>query len=626
MSSTTTSTTSSSNDDSLVGTKKKTIFPLTKLQHAASTLALCIVAFTHSYLLISVFPYSGFMAIELIDSATVESAGSYAGLIASSFMVGRSISAVGWGKYADRYGRKSSILVSLVLSAIFTILFGLARSFPLALFWRFMLGLSNGLITAAKTAVSELANGDKDLEANSMNIVMMMWGGAFLIAPAISGAVAEPVRLYGETISWLSPDSHTYFDWLRSFLTERPFFLPNLIGAGFCVLGGLFTHWFVVETLPQHILQPFRRIPEDITHSLQSLYRTVFPSKRSSRGTGVDERTPIVSPHKKYIQYDEEKSEGKPDLHFELSEDVLKFLEEDAEDAIRESRLYCDETVNAVLTTKARRSIVSNITRRSSLKALQHRRVSRLSDLSFAMVSQGPESKTENPSIGTFWKRKDIRRHITLYSIVSFLIVSLDEAFPLFCLSMQSGLGLNENKIGGILSASGIIFLVVQTFIYAPILDRMGLYGSIRFGTILMPPLAVMIPLSIGLMNKGSHGQGELSWAAFAFLATNLALARVAGSFLFSGMTVTMNRLVEANQRATLNGLVTLLGSVSKSLGPACAGILVAFFFSSGIFAPHLAAFLLYLTFAGIACVGAVYAVWFLEEKDDEDVAVQLTT
>jgi hypothetical protein len=60
-------------------------------EHLASTVALCMCTLTHSYQLISVYPYSGFMAIELLPFVNEENAGLFicGVLIASSFMVGR---------------------------------------------------------------------------------------------------------------------------------------------------------------------------------------------------------------------------------------------------------------------------------------------------------------------------------------------------------------------------------------------------------------------------------------------------------------------------------------------------------------------------------------------------------
>jgi hypothetical protein len=101
--------------------------------------SLCLCMLTHSYLLISVFPYSGYMAIHMIESATEETAGSYAGLIASAFMLGRGTTGYLWGKVADSYGRTTVLYLSLGAACFFSIAFGLAPTFASALVSRFRL-------------------------------------------------------------------------------------------------------------------------------------------------------------------------------------------------------------------------------------------------------------------------------------------------------------------------------------------------------------------------------------------------------------------------------------------------------------------------------------------------------
>jgi len=123
--------------------------------------ALSFVFLVQSYLLISVFPYSGFLAMHLIPDLDEETAGSYAGFIAASFMAGRTFSSFEWGKAADRYGRVFVIKVSLLLCAALSILFGLAPTYLMALVFRFLLGLCNGIIGPIKTLVSEYAKGDQ---------------------------------------------------------------------------------------------------------------------------------------------------------------------------------------------------------------------------------------------------------------------------------------------------------------------------------------------------------------------------------------------------------------------------------------------------------------------------------
>ena len=113
-----------------------------EIKNLSSTVfALSFSLLVQSYLLVSVFPYSGFLAMHLIPGINEETAGSYAGLIASSFMAGRCLSSFEWGKAADRYGRVFVIKVSLLLSAVFSTLFGFAPTFSLALILRFLMGV-----------------------------------------------------------------------------------------------------------------------------------------------------------------------------------------------------------------------------------------------------------------------------------------------------------------------------------------------------------------------------------------------------------------------------------------------------------------------------------------------------
>ena len=53
--------------------------------HFMSTLALCSSVITMFYLIMSIFPYSGFMVMHLIPGVDHENAGLYAGVLASSF-------------------------------------------------------------------------------------------------------------------------------------------------------------------------------------------------------------------------------------------------------------------------------------------------------------------------------------------------------------------------------------------------------------------------------------------------------------------------------------------------------------------------------------------------------------
>ena len=138
------------NHDEDVATTIPTTASWIEGQHYASTAAICLCTFTHSWLLVSVFPYSGFLVIQLVPGTNEENAGTYAGVLAAAFMMGRALTSYGWGKIADRYGRRIVFFLSLVLSAVFSCLFGLSSSFRLAFLWRLLLGASNGVAGISK--------------------------------------------------------------------------------------------------------------------------------------------------------------------------------------------------------------------------------------------------------------------------------------------------------------------------------------------------------------------------------------------------------------------------------------------------------------------------------------------
>lgn len=454
------------------------------LPSAVAVLAFALLV--QSYLLVSVFPYSGFLAMHLIPGLNEETAGSYAGLIASSFMAGRTFSSFEWGKAADRYGRVFVIEMSMLLSAAFSILFGLAPTFPIALVVRFLLGMCNGLIGPIKTLVSEYARGDQEKETKMMAIILGMWGYGFLINPAISGYLSDPVKQY--------PDAE-FVRIFRPMLEEFPFFLPNVVGCLFCLTGYVLIHNFVDETLPEEKRQQFR-LP-----SILPCTKADHPLMRSVSSWGL---------FKHLHNSDGENSEDLNVIHVPSSD------ENDGHG-----------------------------------------------------VDEGGE---RSATISSLMKRQGTREHLFIYWGYSFLIVSVDEVFPLFCISKSSGLGITEKIIGNILSGSGFFYMCIQYFLITNLVSRFGLYKSLRIGTILSVPLACFIPISL-IANTGAP-DGTLAMTALVFLSALYAIIRSFSSVVFSTITMTCNRSVPAHQRASMNGLSMLGGSLAKSIGPLFGGIL----------------------------------------------------
>lgn len=473
-----------------------------------------MIAFCHSYLVIYVRPYSGFMALALVESATSETVGAYAGLLAASFMLGRSLSAVLWGQLADTYGRLPVLYLSLSFSCVLSLCFGLSTNFAQALVCRCLLGLVNGLVATAKTCVSELAAEDKQLEMRTMNLVLSTWAGSLMFAPAIGGALSEPVRQYPGWI-WLQQQEE-----LCAFLNHFPFVLPNAVGALLCLLSILCVRMFAIETLPQHKIRHVMNLPNDAVQSVRTLRAAMSAFVRLNT-VAEDEEMPAEqlerlrqSSHSLYgdIRIDRsdsgasisEADEDEISSLAEISAVLLSLVEDDLDEAVLDSFRCTNDLGGILLNETARRSISRGVSRRSSLIAQQRRLIRRrLSSSTFNSTSaDGDDAAT----IASLWSYDNVRYHLIVLWMTAFFVGTIDELFPLFCMSLNNGLGLTEVGIGSILSVSGLMFLKVQLVFYAPFVDFTGLYGSIRIGSIALVFLTALVPLSL-VLNHSQKGE-----------------------------------------------------------------------------------------------------------------------
>jgi MFS family permease len=117
----------------------KAPFPYGKLAMISSVCFASAISFS------GLFPYAGFMVADLMHISPNES-GYYAGYLSAAMMLGRVFSSVPWGMYADKHGRKPTLLIGLLTIVITSITFGLSQNMALALCSRFLLGLFNPII------------------------------------------------------------------------------------------------------------------------------------------------------------------------------------------------------------------------------------------------------------------------------------------------------------------------------------------------------------------------------------------------------------------------------------------------------------------------------------------------
>lgn len=93
----------------------------------------------------------------VIDLGVVEKdAATYAGLLVSAYAVAEAMTAMGWGAISDVYGRKPVALIGLGGVALSSIMFGLAKSYWVALAARFIGGALNGNVAIMQVYISSI--------------------------------------------------------------------------------------------------------------------------------------------------------------------------------------------------------------------------------------------------------------------------------------------------------------------------------------------------------------------------------------------------------------------------------------------------------------------------------------
>jgi len=126
-------------------------------------LALCAALFASSVSITNVFPYSPFMVKHFGLTDDDERIGYYAGYFATAYSLGSMLASYPLGLLADRRGRRFVIEFGLFFSCVVPQLaFGMAPSFSAALALRFIGGLTNGVVAAAKAAAPELVSASEN--------------------------------------------------------------------------------------------------------------------------------------------------------------------------------------------------------------------------------------------------------------------------------------------------------------------------------------------------------------------------------------------------------------------------------------------------------------------------------
>ncbi|XP_068659655.1 protein ZINC INDUCED FACILITATOR-LIKE 1-like [Aristolochia californica] len=196
-----------------------------------------IVVLCNALPVTSLYPFLYFMIRDFRIAKREEDIGYYAGYVGSSYMFGRSLTAVLWGMVADRCGRKPVIIIGTVSVVVFNTLFGLSTNFWMSIATRFLHGSANGLLGPIMAYAMEVCR--KEHQSIGLSLASTSWGIGLIIGPALGGFLAQPAYKYPKIFSQ------------DSLFGKFPYFLPCLCISLFAV-GVTISCLWLPETLHKH--------------------------------------------------------------------------------------------------------------------------------------------------------------------------------------------------------------------------------------------------------------------------------------------------------------------------------------------------------------------------------------
>ncbi|XP_050408117.1 uncharacterized protein LOC126823364 [Patella vulgata] len=537
--------------------------------------ALLSSAFSLSFL----FPFLPEMVLTFGYSE--EEKGYYVGLIASSVFAGRIIGSYIWGYLSDVRGRRIVLLVCIFCNGSCCLAFGFSTNLALAIVFRFLAGLLNGIVGTAKAVLYEIS--DDTNQAIGMSTISLAWGSGLILGPTLGGWLASPAKKYPNLFD---PDG---------FLGMFPYVLPGIS----CFTVSLFSFaWIFFKFEETSTKKDIDIIIEDIDGDVEEMDLTSSENVHKSRSVE----------NLKLNQYQAISCE---DLHNEceagtffvktnlMKEEILKSTEGLNKSEAKINRTTKDEIISGENVTE----LLLESSAKNDLKSNSDLSINKLNNRYETKDDKGQDSATdcteddkdrESNKKESCWSRfvnstpvvlmrtSDIRNSILLYTVYSFGVIGFEDIFTIWASTEPrlDGLGFDTSEIGTILGAVAIPLLLIQLVIYPPIVNKLGIKMSFIVFNIVIIIAVQTLPVLHLIYDK--------KIVLWVFLILILLAEKLGVNCCFSGSSLLINNSCEPKLVGAVNGMAMTFTAIARTLAPTVGGSLFAW--SVGYGSQHIGA------------------------------------
>ncbi|KAH3686299.1 hypothetical protein WICPIJ_002725 [Wickerhamomyces pijperi] len=476
----------------------------------------------------SLFPYVYFMVKDFHIAPTDAEISKYAGYLSSTFAFCQFLTCYQWGRFGDKYGRKPVLIIGLLGTMCSLIVFGFSKTYWQALVARSVLGLLNGNVAIARTMIGEVTP-QKKHQALAFSTMPLFFQIGGVIGPMIGGSLSG---------------KDTSYEFLKPLVQSYPYALPNIIIAVLVFTSVMICVFFLEES---HWKFKYRR---DYFVDAGDLLKTyVFGAKPTVRPWHVHSTAMIGGD-----VFSQSSTEQTPLMKFQAGDRVDN-------DSSNTSSSSSANNNDVFLTERQSESLVRTY---APLTPEEQEDQATLKDLlpnhifygivcNFIMALHATVNKEFLP----IFLAQDISRDPTTGK--------LNSHFPF---DLKGGMSFGAQDTGRILSLTGAFGIVAVILIF-PYVNR-------HYETLpIYKTMVSVFPVSYALTPFLVFAADWKTLAMYLTYALN-CIRMVCTSLANQQITMIIHNSAPAKHRGTLNGAVTSVSALARSLGPLIWGYLFA--------------------------------------------------
>eukprot|EP01006_Ploeotia_vitrea_P051581 TRINITY_DN67579_c5_g1_i1.p1 TRINITY_DN67579_c5_g1~~TRINITY_DN67579_c5_g1_i1.p1 ORF type:complete len:601 (-),score=265.06 TRINITY_DN67579_c5_g1_i1:759-2486(-) len=480
-----------------------------------------VVLFSNTFSELLIFPFLPFMVHDFSPELRKSELGYRAGYIGTAFYVGAFCSNFLWGRAADKWGRKPTMLCGIVGSIVSITLFGLSSSFPMAIGLRVMWGLSNGNLGIAKTVLSEIC--DDTNSAKGFAVLGVLSGFGRLTGPAVGGWLAKPAERWPNTFAHIDA------------FVDYPYLLPCLVAAFVGLCGLVATALFLEETHPDF---------------------GVHRRQRDGQGRRVFD-----------IELD--------DLDHS-SEEAEEEEEDDDDDDEEEEELEEEQDGNgASRRTNSKVQLLDRIPLRVRRSTAYHEVKSNDDD----DADDNDNTPRPRTTLSTLLRDRLVLVSTGMYGLLAFAGLASNEVFPLWVLNEPDnhGFGFDSADIGTMIAFIGPTQIVYQSMAYPRLTKRFGTRRLAIGALALFSATCVIFPFIVLANDVGSR---SFSWAALFLCLIVHVNARVTA---FTCIFIFIANSAPPAFKGMVNGIGQSQAALGRAIAPVLGGTMFAWSMTNGL-------------------------------------------